>query len=107
MNERYAETVDGETETGRTCLAGRTIRPENGGLRTRDETADIPGDSLSRLRYAFQPAALLLGLLFVAATREGSVVLLLAALFASLVTATAVGLWRGDERGLAALRCRP
>jgi hypothetical protein len=55
---------------------------------------ELSGDSLSRLLYASQLAALLLALLVVAFPLDSVASVLLAILFASLVLTTAVGLWR-------------
>ncbi|WP_162224387.1 hypothetical protein [Halorussus amylolyticus] len=59
----------------------------------------LPGDWLGRLLYAFQLVALLLVLLFVALPFDDFASVLLAFLFASLVTATAVGVWRTTTDG--------
>ena len=55
---------------------------------------EVSGNSLSRLFYASQLAALLLALLVVAFPLDSVASVLLAILFASLVLAAAVGLWR-------------
>ncbi|NHN47178.1 hypothetical protein G9464_06135 [Halostella sp. JP-L12] len=60
---------------------------------------DLSGSWLRLLLYAFQLAGLLLALLFVAGPLDSPASVLLAALFAVLVTATAVGLWRSTTDG--------
>lgn len=61
----------------------------------------IPTVSAGRLLYASQLGVLLLALLFIVDPFDGLGGLLLAVLFALLVAATAVGLWRKrtDETG--------
>jgi hypothetical protein len=65
---------------------------------------DRSGDALRRALYASQLAVLFAALLFVALPLEGFARVPVALLFALLVVATAVGLWRapsdGDGRGL-------
>jgi hypothetical protein len=66
---------------------------------------ELSGDSLGHFLYALQLVGLLLVLLFVAFPLDGLAGLLVAFLFASLVGATAFGLWRrrtdsDGQRGL-------
>lgn len=55
---------------------------------------ELSGDSLSRVLYASQLAALVVVLLFVAFPIDSLASVALAFLFASLVIVTVVGLWR-------------
>ncbi|WP_335998847.1 hypothetical protein [Halorientalis halophila] len=57
-------------------------------------TIDLSGDSLKFVLYAFQLGAVVLALLFVVGPFGSSTDLLLALLFAVLILAMAVGLWR-------------
>lgn len=57
------------------------------------------GDPFVRLVYAVQLAALVLALLAVALPLDGPASVPLAVLFASLVVATALGLWRRTTDG--------